>query len=49
VAGIEVGHVEHDMAGPDDIEWRFEDMLRNGHVAFSLVSNWYGLMVRRRE
>ena len=30
-AGIEVHHVEHDMAGPDDIEGRIEDVLWNGH------------------
>ncbi len=31
-AGIEIHHVEHDVAGPDDIEGRIEDVLRNGHV-----------------
>src|SRR5712692_3710991 len=30
-AGIQIDHVEHDMAAPDDIEWRIEDMLRDGH------------------
>ena len=30
-AGIQVGHVEHDMAAPDDVERRIEDVLRHGH------------------
>jgi hypothetical protein len=45
-AGIEIGHVEHDVAAPDDVERRIENVLRNGHVYF-LVSNFI-LMVRRR-
>ena len=35
-AGIEVGHVEHDMAAPDDVERRIEDVWRNGHVVLFL-------------
>src|SRR4029453_1717093 len=31
-AGIEIDHVEHDMAGSDDVEGRIEDMLRDGHA-----------------
>ena len=30
-AGVEVDHVEHGVAGPDDVERRIEDVLRNGH------------------
>src|ERR1700721_4173491 len=30
-AGIEVDHVEHDMAAADDVERRIEDVLRGGH------------------
>ena len=30
-AGIEVDHIEHDVAAPDDVERRIENMLRNGH------------------
>ncbi len=30
-AGIQVHHVEHDVAAPDDVERRIEDMLWNGH------------------
>ena len=35
-AGIQIDHVEHDMAGSDDVEGRIEDMLRDGH-AVSLI------------
>ena len=30
-AGVEVDHIEHDMAAADDIERRIEDGLRDGH------------------
>src|SRR6202790_1586544 len=30
-AGVEVHHIEHDVAAADDVEWRVEDVLRNGH------------------
>src|SRR3984957_16142684 len=33
-AGIEVDHVEHDMAAADDVERRIEDVLRCGHRVF---------------
>jgi hypothetical protein len=33
-AGVQVHHVKHDMAAPDDVERRIEDVLRNGHVKF---------------
>ena len=36
-AGVEVGHVEHAVARPDDVERRIEDVLRNGHVCFLMV------------
>jgi hypothetical protein len=31
-AGIQVHHVEHDMAAPDDVERWIEDMCRHGHM-----------------
>ncbi len=31
-ARVQVDHVEHDMAAPDDVEGRIEDVLRNGHA-----------------
>src|SRR6266576_4303332 len=34
-AGIQIDHVEHDMAGSDDVEGRIEDMLRDGHAVSS--------------
>ena len=30
-AGLQIGHVEHDVAAPDDVEGRIENVLRNGH------------------
>ncbi len=33
-AELQVGHVEHDVAGADDVERRFEDVLRYGHWRF---------------
>src|SRR3984893_9239551 len=35
-AGVQIHHVKHDMAAPDDIERRIEDVLRHGH-AMSLM------------
>ena len=35
-AGVQIRHVEHGVAGADDVERRIEDVLRNGHVV-SLV------------
>src|ERR1700687_5761772 len=35
-AGVQIHHVKHDMAAPDDIERRIEDVLRHGH-AMSLI------------
>src|SRR5882757_497476 len=32
--GIEIDHVENDVAGPYDVEGRIEDVLRNGHGRF---------------
>jgi len=34
-AGIEVGHVEHGVAAPDDVEGRIEDMLWDRHAVSS--------------
>ena len=34
-AGVQVDHVEHDVAAADDVERRIEDVLRHGHVALS--------------
>ena len=31
-ARLEIPDIEHDMAGPDDVEGRIEDVFRNGHV-----------------
>src|SRR6266404_5450562 len=31
-AGIQIHHVEDEVAAPDDVEWRIEDMLRHGHA-----------------
>ena len=31
-AGVQIRHVEHDVAASDDVERRIEDVLRNGHV-----------------
>jgi hypothetical protein len=31
-AGIQVDHIEHDVAAPDDVERRIEDVLGNGHA-----------------
>src|SRR5215813_13588426 len=36
-AGVEVGDVEHGMAGADDVERRIEDMFRNGHGRFLIA------------
>jgi hypothetical protein len=44
-AGVEVGHVEHGLAAPDDVEGRIEDMLWDGHAVSLLIV----LMVRRRR
>jgi hypothetical protein len=30
--GIQVGNVEHNMAAPDDVERRIENVLRDGHA-----------------
>src|SRR3981081_3839862 len=34
-AGVQVGHVEHGVAAPDDVERWIEDVLRNGHAVSS--------------
>jgi hypothetical protein len=31
-AGIQIAHVKHHVAGPDDVEWRIEHMSRDGHT-----------------
>ena len=31
-AGVQVSHVEHDVAAPDDVERRIEDVRRHGHM-----------------
>ena len=41
-AGVEVHHVEHGMAAPDDVEGRIEDMGRDGHVLFFQFLNLVG-------
>jgi hypothetical protein len=33
-AGVQIHHVEHDVAAPDDVEWRIEDVLWDGHERF---------------
>src|SRR5271154_6901628 len=45
-AGVQVSHVEHGVTAPDDVEGRIEDVLRNGHVAYS-SPDLLILMVRR--
>jgi hypothetical protein len=46
-AFLQVDHVEHDMAAPDDVEGRIEDVCRNGHVVFPALDS-LTLMARRR-
>jgi hypothetical protein len=36
-AGVEVDDVKHDVAGPDDVERRIEDVLRDGHAVEVLL------------
>src|ERR1700686_1827759 len=45
-AGIQIDHVEHDMAASDDVERRIEDMLRDRH-GVSLTRFRQPGMVRR--
>jgi hypothetical protein len=40
-ARVQVGHIEHGMAAPDDVEGRIEDVLRNGHQV-SLLNSSFG-------
>src|SRR5258705_11797815 len=47
-AGIQIDHVEHDVAGSDDVEGRIEDMLRNGHAVSSTGSRHSGMVQRTR-
>jgi len=35
-AGIQAGYIEHDVAAPNDVERRIEDVRRHGHVVFFL-------------
>src|SRR5258708_7743056 len=44
-AGIQIDHVEHDMAASDDVERRIENMLRDGH-AVSLTGFRHSGMVQ---
>ena len=37
-AGVEIDHVEHGVAGPDDVERRIEDVGGDGHARFL---DWY--------
>src|ERR1700722_16957251 len=41
-ARVQVGHIEHGMAAPDDVEGRIEDVLRNGHQVSLLNSSFRG-------
>ena len=36
-AGVEIRHVEHGVAGADDVERRIEDVRRNGHAVSPAV------------
>ena len=36
-AGVEIGDIEHGVAGADDVERRIEDVFRNGHGRFLVV------------
>jgi hypothetical protein len=31
-AGVQIQDIKHDMAGPDDVEGRIEDVSRDGHT-----------------
>jgi len=41
-ASVQIRHVEHGVAGADDVERRIEDVLRNGHAVSFIDSSFRG-------
>ena len=46
-AGIQIQNVKHDMAGSDDVEWRIEDVSRDGHTGSLVRALASGYVPRR--